>query len=164
MQRIGIKGGTVACRPGLATGSAIVGTQAQQPWVNYTRVQTPYTAAAVAEIQAEIRRMQKTGTVGDEELRRAARNRALRLPGQHETTAQVAASLLSQIQRQRPADYLAKLPQRLQALAPPEVEEAAKQHFFAEQLQWVIVGDISKILPDLRKLPGIKIQHLDQVP
>lgn len=144
--------------------SAIVGTQAQQPWVNYTRVQTPYTAAAVAEIQAEIRRMQKTGTVGDEELRRAARNRALRLPGQHETTAQVAASLLSQIQRQRPADYLAKLPQRLQALAPPEVEEAAKQHFFAEQLQWVIVGDISKILPDLRKLPGIKIQHLDQVP
>jgi zinc protease len=144
--------------------SAIVGTQAQQPWVNYTRVQTPYTAAAVKEIQAEIRRMQRSGTVGADELSRAAKNRALKLPGQHETTAQVAASLLSQIMRQRPQDYLAELPQRLQSLRPTQVETAAQQHFFPQQLQWVIVGDVAKILPDLEKISGLGIRHLDQVP
>lgn len=144
--------------------SAIVSTQGQQPWVNYTRVQTPYTAAAVQEIQAEIRRMQQRGTVAEEELSRAARNRALRLPGQHETTAQVAASLLSQIMRERPADYLAELPVRLQSLRPEQVENAAKQHFLPTQLQWVIVGDVSKILPDLEKIPGLQIQHLEDLP
>lgn len=133
-------------------GSALVDTNAQRPWVIYTRVESDQTAASMREIAYELRRLQSRGSVTAAEVQHAARNRALKLPGQHETTSQRTASLGRIVRGERPADHYATLPARLDALTAGQTTEAARKHFAADSLSWIIVGDLKRIRKDIDAL------------
>ena len=145
-------------------GSALVDTQAQRPWVIYTRVESAQTAPAMREIAYELQRIRQPAAVAPAELAHATRNRALKLPGQHETTAQIAGSISHILQRQLPADEFATLPARLQALRPAQIDAAARSHWDSQQLQWVIIGDLRRIRPSIEALGWTEPVVLTQTP
>ncbi len=145
-------------------GSALVNTAAQRPWVVYTRVQSDKTAASMREISYEISKISKRSAVSTEELKHATRNRALKLPGQNETTGQVAGSLAAITLRELPADYYDTLAARLDALTPDDIAAAAQSHLNTDALQWIIVGDLAVIQKDIEKLGWATPEVLEDTP
>lgn len=145
-------------------GSALVNTQAQRPWVVYTQVESAQTAASMREIVYEISRIAQTGSVSSEELTHATRNRALKLPGQNETTGQVAGSLAAITLRDLPADHFDTLGARLAELQPAEITNAARAHLDIDTLQWVVVGDLQVIRKDIEKLGWAIPEVLESTP
>ncbi len=145
-------------------GSALVNTQAQRPWVVYTQVESAQTAASMREIVYEISRISQPGNVAAGELEHATRNRALKLPGQNETTGQLAGSLAAITLRNLPADHFDTLGARLAELQPTEITAAARAHLDNDTLQWVIVGDLSVIREDIEKLGWAVPEVLESTP
>lgn len=145
-------------------GSALVTTQAERPHVIYSRVQSGKTAPAMREIVYELRKLARPGDIRGEELRHATRNRALKLPGQHETTGQLTGSLAAILQRDLPADYFETLPLRLQKLAPADIQSAVQEHLSGQALQWVIVGDLATIRDDIEALGWGPVEILETRP
>ncbi len=145
-------------------GSALVDTRAQRPWLVYSRVESARTADAMREVRRELRALREPGAISAEELRHATRNRALKLPGQHETAGQLVGSISTLLKRDWPADHYETLPGRLLALQPEQVADAARAHLEPQALDWVIVGDVARIRAQIEALGWAAPQQLDRTP
>jgi zinc protease len=125
-------------------------------------IRTDATAPAVAEIFKEIRRMIDT-SMTDAELALAKDSQSRSLPGMFEASNEAAGALAEIFLYDLPADYYAKLPERLSAVTATDTEAVAKKYLQPEQMILICVGDRATIEPELKKLElgAIEIRDAD---
>ena len=112
-------------------------------------VRTDVTAAAAKEMMGEIRNFPAKPSTADE--LKAAKDASMRsLPGQFETTSNVAQALYSIFLYDRPLDFYANLPAKYSALTEADMARVAQQYLHPGQLIIVTAGDRSKIEAGLK--------------
>lgn len=121
--------------------------QGRGPFVLQTSVQVDATAAAVAEVTAEIDAIRGARPVtGDElELARAALTRGY--PRSFETAPQIARGLAQLALYDLPDDYFARFVPSVTAVDAEAVTSAAHRHLDPAQLVAVVVSDRDKVGP-----------------
>jgi zinc protease len=132
-------------------GSIFVYRRGPGPFLIGSGVRTDVTAASVAEIFNEVRRMAET-SLTPEELALSKDSQVRSLPGLFETSLNAAGTFANIYIYDLGPDYYAKLPGDLSAVTAPAVEAVAKKYLVPEKMIVVAVGDRAKIEADLLKL------------
>jgi predicted Zn-dependent peptidase len=132
-------------------GSGFSMRRAPGPFVAQAAVHTPVTHDALAEMLREIRRVGEELVAADE-LERAKRYVALRLPQRFETGADVTARLSEIALYDLPDDYFARYVGRILSVTAEDVRTAAARHLSPERLVAVVAGDRETIEAPLRSL------------
>lgn len=133
----------------------------QRPFFVYAPVQTDKTAEAMTEALKELRDLLGPRKLSDTEIKFAKDSIVLSLPGENETTGEVAGSYTHILTYGLPDNYFNTLVDEVNALTPPQLDKAAARMIHPDALTWVIVGDLSKIEEPVRKLGFGEVQVLD---
>ena len=132
-------------------GSGFSMRRERGPFVAQAAVHTPVTGEAVADFLAEIGRMGAERASADE-LERARRYIALRLPQRFETVADVTARLAEIVLYGLAEDYFDTYVERVMAVSADEVREAARRHLDPRHMVVVVAGDRAAVEEPLRRL------------
>jgi zinc protease len=133
----------------------------QRPFFVYAPVQTDKTAEAMTEAIKELRDLLGTRKLSDGEIKFAKDSIVLSLPGENETTGEVASSYTNILTYGLPDNYYNKLVDDVAALTPEQLDKAAARMVHPDALTWIIVGDLSKIEEPVRKLGFGEVTVLD---
>lgn len=117
----------------------------QRPFLVYTSVQADKTSEAMAEIQRELTDITGSRPVDEAELGKAQANLTLELPGSRETLRAIRDDLERITTYGLPDDYFQRYPERIRALNPNAILDAATQVIHPAALTWVVVGDLAQI-------------------
>jgi zinc protease len=131
--------------------------QHQVPYLIYAPVQTDQTGSSIAALRDDLKAFLGAKGVTSEELGRTISGAIRELPGQFETSSAVMAGMESNVLYHRPDNYYETLASRYRSLTAPELDAAAKAAIDPTKLTWVVVGDASKVKPQLETL-GIPIE------
>jgi predicted Zn-dependent peptidase len=127
------------------------------PYTIQAPVQADRTGETIAAINAQVSDLYGSKPVTTEELERLVSSNVKSLPGQYETSAAVLSAMISNDLLGRPDDYQEKLSQRYQALTTAQLVPALRAAVDPQRMTWLVVGDASKVRPQLDKL-GIPIE------
>jgi zinc protease len=141
--------------------SAFAARRGPGPFLVGTSVRTDVTAPAVREILGELERM-RTGPVTADEISMAKDSIARSLPGQFETTPQMASSIGQLFVHNLPLDYYRSFPAAVGAVTADEVQRVARKYLHPDQAAVVAVGDRAKIEAALEKLKLGQIEIRDR--
>lgn len=141
--------------------SQLGAARAQRPFVIYTQVQADRSADGLQEIFKELRGITGKQPITAEELKFAADNFVVGLPGDNETNTEVAGSYLNILQFGLKDSYYNDLIPTVQTMTTAQVNAAAQRLIHPDALTWVIVGDLSKIEAPIRALKLGEVQVLD---
>ncbi|MGQ0698103.1 MAG: M16 family metallopeptidase [Panacagrimonas sp.] len=144
-----------------SAGSQLGSARGQRPFVVYSQVQADRTADSIKEILGEVRGATGVRPITASEVKLAADNFVVGLPGDNETSGEVASSYLNILQYGLKDSYYNDLVPTVQALTPLEVNAAAVKLIKPEALTWLIVGDLSKIEAPIRALKLGEVRVLD---
>ena len=142
-------------------GSFIPAARGQRIYLVYAPVQTDKTKESVTEIVGELRGILKDKLVTADELAMAKSNLTQTLPGQWETNASVADSIVEIVQFKLTPDYYSTYAGKVKALSVSNLNAAALQVVKPDSLVWVIVGDREKIEKGIRELGLGDVQVID---
>ena len=141
--------------------SFISGARAQRPFIVMAPVQTDKTKEALTEVTKELNGVLSDKPISPEELKKAQVQQTLSLPGAWETAAHVSGSIAQLVRFDLPEDYFQTYPNKVRALALPQLTAAAKTVVHPDKLIWVVVGDRSKIESGIRELNLGELHLLD---
>jgi zinc protease len=142
-------------------GSALWDARGQRPFVAYGSVQADRTADSAAEIDRELRELIANRPISDIEVDEAARRLTLTLPGNNETTGEVAGTLSRMLRFGLPDDYFERFVPDVNAVRAEDLPQAAARLVAPERMTWVIVGDLRQIEDSVRALDLGEITVLD---
>ena len=141
--------------------TAILGAEAQRPFIAYAPVQTDKTKESMVEVAKELRGIISDRPPTAAELGKAQDVETLTLPGSWETLGAIGGSISDLIRYNLPGDYFALYPSRVRALSVGDLTDAAKKVVRPEGLTWVIVGDRAKIEAGIKELNYGELQYID---
>lgn len=131
-------------------GSAFDMRRAAGPFVARAEIVAGKTDSALVEFLRELSAIRDT--VPAAELARAKRYLQLQLPGDFETTTDVARQLVPLVLYRLPLDFYDTYVQRIGAVTQADVQRVARQYIDPARLDIVIVGDRATIEERLRAL------------
>jgi zinc protease len=131
--------------------------QHQVPYLIYSPVQTDQTGPSIAAMRSDMEAFLTSRGVTAEELTRTIDGSIRELPGQFETAEAVMSGMESNVLYHRPDNYYETLASKYRALTAPELDAAAKAAIDPNKLTWVVIGDASKVKPQLDAL-GIPVE------
>jgi predicted Zn-dependent peptidase len=131
-------------------GSSFSMRRAAGPFVAGAEVTGTATDSALVEFMKELRAIRDTVPAG--ELEKATRYLQLQLPGQFETTGDIAAQLVPLVVHGLPLAYYNDLVQRLGAVTQADVQRAAQRYLDPSRFLVVLVGDRKSIEGGVRAL------------
>lgn len=114
------------------------------PFTVGTSVRTNVTDSSLVEIFRELRTIRET-PVSAEELARAKAYIALGLPGDLETTSQIAGQMAALANWNLPLTWLQEYVTNVQKVTAADVQRVARQFLPAENGYVIIVGDLARI-------------------
>ncbi|MGH8456356.1 MAG: M16 family metallopeptidase [Stenotrophobium sp.] len=132
--------------------TVLANARGQRPFFVYAPVQTDKTAQSMQETLKELDGILGPKKPTDTEIKYAKNSIVLSLPGENETTADVARSYTNILTYGLPDSYYNDLVGTVDALTPAQLETAADKMVHPDALTWVVVGDLSKIEAPIRKL------------
>jgi predicted Zn-dependent peptidase len=127
----------------------------------YAPVQTDQTAPSVAEILREAREVIGPRPLTHAEIARIKAGDVRSMPGEYQTTSSVLAAMTGIVLYDRPDDYVQTLKSRIEAQTDAAVQAAASEVIRPDALTWIVVGDLGKIEPAIRKLAIGEVQVID---
>jgi zinc protease len=142
-------------------GSGLADAKGQRVFQVAALVQTDKTAESMTEMRKELRDLVGARPPSDKEIRFAKDTLVRALPGQNETSSQVAGSYADILTYGLPDSYLNDFVGEVEALTPQQVQTAGAELVHPEALTWIIVGDLSVIEANVRKLDFGDIKVLD---
>ena len=142
-------------------GSALIDAKGQRVFQAGALVQTDKTAESMTEMRKELRDLVGTRPPSDKEIRFAQDTLVRALPGQNETSSQVAGSYADILTYGLPDRYLNDFVGEVEALTPQQVQAAGAELVHPEALTWIIVGDLTAIEANVRKLDFGDVKVLD---
>jgi predicted Zn-dependent peptidase len=129
-------------------GSRFDMRRAAGPFVASAEVVSAKTDSALIEFMKEINSIRQD--VPADELARAKQYLQLQLPGNFETTQQIAAALVPVAMYGLPLDYYNNYVQSIEAITQADVRRVAQQYIAPGTLAVVIVGDRKSIEQGLK--------------
>jgi len=135
-------------------GSRAIMLQAkeQRPFIIYAPVQTDKTSESIEEIVKEFNSFVSDKPMTQAEFEKNMNNTVLQLPGQWETNSAISNSMQSMVKYDLPDDYYEKYEGEVRNLKLNDIQNLSKKIVKSEQLNWFVVGDRQKVLPNLQKL------------
>jgi len=124
-------------------------------------VQTDKTAESMVEIRRELRDVVGARKPAANELKFAKDSLAIALPGNNETSSEIADSYGEIITFGLKDSYWNDYVGDLTALTPADVNASAGKLIHPDALTWVVVGDLSKIEKSVRALDFGEVTILD---
>ena len=123
-----------------------------RPFAVLAPVQTDRTGDSIKLILADMTAFTTTKGIDPTELQRVTEGNIRNLPTNFETNGQVLSAMLRNEMLGRPDDYYARLPAIYRTMDAAKIDAAARQYLGANNLVIVVVGDRSKIEPQLQAL------------
>ncbi len=142
-------------------GSGLVEAKGQRPLVISAMVQTDKTAESMQEMLKELRELIGSRRPTQTEIRFAKDSLVLRLPGDNETSGEVAGSYADILTYGLPDTYFNEFVAQVEALTPLQLQAAAGRLIHPDALTWIVVGDLAAIEPAIRKLALGEVHVLD---
>jgi zinc protease len=130
----------------------LYGARGQRPYLAITSVQTDKTRETIAEVLREMNDLTGGRPISELELERIKNQMLLELGGSRETMNSIGSAISDLIELRLPDNYWDSYGDRVSALTPSEVNEAAKILVRPHEFVWVVVGDRSKIEDEIRSL------------
>lgn len=145
-------------------GSSFALRREPGPFTARAEIVSAKTDSALLEFIGELRGI--LDTVPQDELSKAKRYLQLQLPGDFETTRDIAGQLSPLVLHGLPLDYYDSYVQRIDAVTQEDVRRVADRYIDPSHLAIVIVGDRATIEPGLRALGigDISIRDLEGEP
>ena len=145
-------------------GSSFALRREPGPFTARAEIVSAKTDSALLEFIGELRGI--LDTVPQDELSKAKRYLQLQLPGDFETTRDIAGQLSPLVLHGLPLDYYDSYVQRIDAVTQEDVRRVADRYIDPSRLAVVIVGDRATIEPGLRALGigDITIRDLEGEP
>jgi zinc protease len=124
-------------------------------------VQADRTGASIAAMKTHLKDYVGSKGVTPPELARTINGSVRELPGSYETSEAVLAQMEQDVLYQRPADYAETLAARYRALDAKALDGAVRSAIDPNGFVWVVVGDKTKVLPQLQalKIPVTVIEN-----
>ncbi|MGD8378913.1 MAG: pitrilysin family protein [Gammaproteobacteria bacterium] len=141
--------------------SVLPDAEGQRPFLVYAPVQTDKTAESMREIDRELHAYVKSKPATAAELTRAKNSQTRSLPGRWETAGAVAGSIAEQVRFHLPANYWDTYATHVRGLDLEQVRSAADDVLRPDALTWIVVGDLARIEPAIRKLGLGEIHYID---
>jgi zinc protease len=135
--------------------SNISAVQYRGAWTASLDVRTEVTEPALRDLIAEITRM-RNEAVPDKEFQDKKRGVVAAFALQLESPSSVLSNYISSRLYKLPADYWDKLPERIDAVTPAQVQAAAKKYLDPSRLQIVVVGEPTKIADSLKQFGTVE--------
>ncbi|NNC58378.1 MAG: insulinase family protein [Erythrobacter sp.] len=123
-------------------------------------VQADRTGDSLAEVIREISEFTSSNGVSEEELVRIVNNEVFELPGQFETAGAVLNAMQNNVLYGRPMDYYEGLAETYRGQTRESLDAAARGAIDIDRFTWVVVGDASKVRPQLEKI-GLPIEQVE---
>jgi zinc protease len=142
-------------------GSGLSAAEGQGPFFVRAPVQTDKTSESIQEMVKELRDILGTRPPTDAEIKFARDSLVLQLPGSNETSSEVAGSYADIVTYHLPDTYWNDFVGEVKAMTPARLTSAAQKLVRPDALTWVIVGDLAKIEPGVRKLNLGEVKVLD---
>jgi predicted Zn-dependent peptidase len=127
------------------------------PFAMSAPVQADKTGEAITAMLGDVREFLTTKGVTQEELARTVTGDTRELPGRFETADAVLLAMQTNDLRRRPDDYYSHLAEKYRMLTAAQLDAAARATLDPSRLVWVVVGDASKVKPQLDSL-GIPVE------
>jgi predicted Zn-dependent peptidase len=118
------------------------------PFMAGASVVADKTIPAIKEVFVELEGLRRDGPT-EEELALAKESIRLAMPGRFETSGDVAAAVADLVVYDLPLDEYAKRPARIDAVSAADVKRAAAEYLESKAMTVIIVGDKSKLAPQL---------------
>jgi predicted Zn-dependent peptidase len=131
-------------------GSRFDMRRAAGPFMAGAEVTGTKTDSALVEFMKELRAM--GDTVPAAELEKARQYLVLQMPGDFETTTDLAGQLAGLVRYGLPLDYYDTYAQRVQAVTQADVQRVARQYVDPSRFAIVVVGDRKTVEPAVRAL------------
>jgi zinc protease len=144
---------------GASTG--LVEARGPRPFIAYASVQTDKTAESMVEVRRELVEAVGRRPLKEAELEQARKALVLSLPGDNETTPEVAGSFLNILTFGLPDSYYNDYVGKVRGLSLAQANAALKRLVQPQALTWVVVGDLAKIEAKVRKLGFGEVKVLD---
>ncbi len=141
-------------------GSFVWDAKAQRPFLAYVSVQMDKTRESIQEIEKEFTSIISDKPVTTDEFNRVQQNMMLQLPGMWETNGSVSGSVVEQVKYNLSDDYYKTYDAKIRKLTKEELQLISKQVVKPGLLNWIVVGDKTKILDSLKEL-GYEIIEVD---
>ena len=129
------------------------------PYMIYAPVQGDQTGPSIAALRGNVESFIGGKGVTPEELKRTIAGSINELPGRFESGSAVLSAMESNDVYGRPDNYYSTLPTRLRALTAAELDAAAKAAIDPAKITWVVIGDYTKVKPQLDTL-GLPVEVL----
>lgn len=131
--------------------SVIGGAKAQRPFLAYAPVQADKTVESLREMNQELRQLLAAKPIAAQEVNFARDSLVRSLPGDNETSAEVANSYATILNYGLPESYWNDYVQQVESLSAERINAAARKLLQPDALTWIVVGDLGKIEAPLRK-------------
>jgi zinc protease len=125
-------------------------------------VQTDKTADALGEVARELRELASNRPPTSSEIQAAKNAMLLSFPATVEGPGGAFSLYRRTYEDRLPEDYWNSYVQKVQSLTPEEIKQASARLFRPSELTWFVVGDLSKIEADVRKLKLGDVQIFDE--
>jgi len=142
-------------------GSGLSAAEGQGPFFVRAPVQTDKTSESIQEIVKELKGIIAASPPTAAEIKFAQDSLTLQLPGSNETSGEVAGSYADIITYGLKDSYWNDFVGEVKAMSPARLTSAAQKLVRPDALTWVIVGDLSKIEPGIRKLNLGEVKVVD---
>jgi zinc protease len=142
-------------------GSSLIDAKGQRPFAASALVQTDKTAESMREMLKELHDLIGSRQPSETEIRFAKDTLVRALPGSNETSSEVASSFADILTYGLPDNYLNDFVGEVEALNPSQLQAAASALVHPDALTWFVVGDLSSIEANVRKLDMGAVKVLD---
>lgn len=132
----------------------------QGRWSLSASVQSDKSAAALAEMIAEVGAIANERPPTPGEIDRIKASEVRTLPARFEATASIVDTLVSNAVNGRPDDYVQRVKGSIEGTSSEQVAVAAGELFRKEAMTWVVVGDLEKIEPSMRQIDIAAVSSL----
>jgi predicted Zn-dependent peptidase len=120
-------------------------------------VQTDKTGPAIQAMLADMQAFLTTQPLTDAERERTVERSVRQLPGSFETGSELLDAMQRNDLLKRPDDYYTHIADKYRALTTAELNAVARQQIRPDRLVWVVVGDATKVKPQLDAL-GLPVE------
>ena len=127
------------------------------PYLIQAPVQADRTGESIQAAMEQVRGFLSREGVTAAELNRTVLGNTRQLPGQFETSASILGALRSNALYRRPDNYWETVADRYRAMTAETLDRTARQAINPETWVWVVVGDASRVRPQLERL-GLPIE------
>jgi zinc protease len=142
-------------------GSSLVSAVGQRILFSASPVQTDRTAPALRALVKEYADIAGARPITQPELKAAQDNETLGLPGAFETVSQLSNGYATILQYRLPEDYYNTYTDKVLALDPAALNALAARTILPQRQLWIVVGDMSKVEPDVRALGLGEVRKID---